>query len=131
MNGPILIFDGGCPFCRHFAELSELKSGIKSLQIKDGRSNKKLIAELSQKGFSLKKGAIVINGDQIFHGAEAIHWILTQMQPSANLLKVLTFIMSNKRNSELLYPLLLQARRIALSIKRLPIDPTDSEVVKD
>ena len=35
----VLVFDGGCPFCRHFAELSELRSGIAGLEIRDGRAD--------------------------------------------------------------------------------------------
>ena len=36
---PELVFDGGCPICRHFAELSELRSGIPGLVIRDGRTD--------------------------------------------------------------------------------------------
>ena len=36
---PVLVFDGGCVFCRHFAELSELRSGIPGLTIRDGRAD--------------------------------------------------------------------------------------------
>ena len=31
LQAPVLVFDGGCPFCRHFAELAELRSGIPGL----------------------------------------------------------------------------------------------------
>jgi predicted DCC family thiol-disulfide oxidoreductase YuxK len=47
---PVLVFDGGCPFCRHFAELAELRSGIPNLSIRDGRSDHDLRRELRQQG---------------------------------------------------------------------------------
>jgi predicted DCC family thiol-disulfide oxidoreductase YuxK len=31
--GPVLVFDGGCPFCRHFAEVSELGTTEKAKSI--------------------------------------------------------------------------------------------------
>ncbi|MFM7514873.1 MAG: hypothetical protein ACKO3F_16265, partial [Cyanobium sp.] len=50
---PVLVFDGGCVFCRHFAELSELRSGIAGLQIRDGRSDQALRAKLAARGYHL------------------------------------------------------------------------------
>ena len=43
-----LVYDGGCPFCRHFAELSELRSGIAGLEIRDGRADAELRRRLQQ-----------------------------------------------------------------------------------
>ena len=31
----ILVYDGGCPFCRHFALRSELVGGLPDLEIRD------------------------------------------------------------------------------------------------
>jgi hypothetical protein len=44
---PVLVFDGGCPFCRHFAEVSELRSGIAGLTIVDGRADGNLRQSLA------------------------------------------------------------------------------------
>ena len=35
----ILVYDGGCPFCRVFALRTELAGGIEGLQIRDGRAD--------------------------------------------------------------------------------------------
>ncbi|MEC7896232.1 MAG: hypothetical protein VX628_01045, partial [Cyanobacteriota bacterium] len=37
-----LVYDGGCPFCRHFARRSELLGGLPDLKIRDGRSDHEL-----------------------------------------------------------------------------------------
>lgn len=119
----ILVFDGGCPFCRHFAELSELRSGIPALQIRDGRSEHRLRRELLQRGFPLADGAILLEGDRVFHGAAAIERLCTLMKPSAALLQLLAPLMGTPRRSAGLYPLLLLGRRIALALRGLPVDP--------
>jgi hypothetical protein len=49
-SGPILVFDGGCPFCRHFAEISELRRGIPGLAIRDGRADTALRQALAERG---------------------------------------------------------------------------------
>lgn len=62
---PVLVYDGGCLFCSHFALTSELRSGIPDLQIRDGRADAALRAELNRRGAPLRDGAVLIDGDQL------------------------------------------------------------------
>lgn len=119
----VLVFDGGCPFCRHFAELSELRSGIPGLEIRDGRSDTALRRQLAARGYQLRDGAMVLEGQRVWHGAEAIAWICARMKPSVALLQVLAPLMANPQRSRQLYPLLLLARRLALGWRGLAVDP--------
>jgi predicted DCC family thiol-disulfide oxidoreductase YuxK len=118
-----LVFDGGCPFCRHFAELSELRGGIPGLQIRDGRMDAALRQELARRSFHLRDGAMVIEGARVWHGAEAIHWLCARMTPSAALLQALAPLMADGGRARRVYPLLLLARRLALGLRGLPVDP--------
>lgn len=120
---PVLVFDGGCPFCRHFAELSELRSGIPGLTIRDGRADGALRQTLARRGFRLRNGAMVIEGERVLHGAEAIAWLCERMKPSAALLALLAPLMADDTRARRLYPLLLLARRLALGLRGLPLDP--------
>jgi len=120
---PILVFDGGCPFCRHFAELSELRSGIPGLVIRDGRDDMELRRALARRGYHLRDGAMVIDGERVWHGAEAISWLCGRMEPSAPLLQVLAPFMADGGRSRTVYPLLLLARRMALGLRGLTVDP--------
>lgn len=120
---PILVFDGGCPFCRHFAELSELRSGIPGLRIRDGRAETALRRDLARRGFHLRDGAMVIEGERVWHGAEAIQWLCARMTPSAALLRVLAPLMAEGGRARGVYPWLLLARRLALGLRGLPVDP--------
>jgi hypothetical protein len=121
----VLVFDGGCPFCRHFAELSELRSGIPGLMIRDGRSDRALRQALARRGYHLRNGAMVLEGEQIWHGAAAISWLCARMEPSAPLLRILAPLMGNGGRAKRLYPLLLLARRLALGVRGLPVDPEE------
>ena len=112
------IYDGECPFCNHFAELLEIKSKINNINTLDGRKNKDLIKELLNKGYDLDKGAILLKGDEIYHGAEAINTICNQIKnPSGRLLKLLSNIFKSDKRTKLLFPFLVRARRIALISK--------------
>lgn len=122
----MLVFDGGCVFCRHFAELSELRSGIPGLRIRDGRADGDLRASLERRGYRLRDGAVLLDGDRVLHGAAAIQWLCARMSPSAALLRLLAPLLATPARARALYPLLLLARRAALAARGLPLDPSDS-----
>jgi hypothetical protein len=119
----VLVFDGGCPFCRHFAAVSELRSGIPGLQVRDGRADAGLRHRLAERGYHLRDGAMLLDGERVLHGADAIHWICARMQPSAPLLRLLGPLFAAPGRARAGYPLLLLARRLALAVRRLPADP--------
>ena len=112
------IYDGECPFCNHFAELLEIKSKVKNISILDGRKNPDLIKELLSKGFDLDKGAILLKEDYIYHGSNAINVICNEIvNPSGKLLKILSLIFQSKERTNIIFPFLLRARRLALISK--------------
>ena len=118
-----LVYDGGCPFCRHFALRSELLGGIPDLVIRDGRSDHELRAMLRTRGYNISNGAVLMDGEQIWHGSEAIAMLCQNLTPSDPLLRILHGVFSDTRRANLLYPGLLAARQIALGLKGLPLDP--------
>ena len=112
------IYDGECPFCNHFAELLEIKSKIKNISILDARKNQIITNSLLNKGYDIDKGAILLKGDDIFHGAEAINTICNQINnPSGRLLKLLSNIFKSNKRTKLLFPFLVRARRFVLISK--------------
>ena len=112
------IYDGECPFCNHFAELLEIKSKVTNIKIIDGRKNLKIIKSLLKKGYDIDMGAILLNDNDILHGADAINTICKEVKdPSSNLLKLLSSVFKSKKRTNLLFPLLLKARRFALISK--------------
>ena len=112
------IYDGECPFCNHFAELLEIKSKIKNITILDARKNQIITNTLLNKGYDIDEGAILLKGDEIYHGAEAINTICNEINnPSGRLLKLLSDIFKSNKRTKLLFPFLVRARRFALISK--------------
>ena len=112
------IYDGECPFCNHFAELLEIKSKITNIKILDGRKNLTLIKSLFEKGYDLDKGAILLKDEDIFHGANAINTICKKINnPSSSLLLLLSRVFKSNKRTNLIFPLLVRARRFALISK--------------
>ena len=123
MKEPTLtfIYDGQCPFCNHFAELLELKSKIKNITILDGRKNPLLIKDLLLKGYDLDNGAILLQNENIFHGADAINNICKLInEPSSKLLQILSTTFKSSKRTRFIFPFLVRARRLALISKGIP-----------
>ena len=123
-----LVYDGGCPFCRHFALRSELTGGIPELEIRDGRAEQALRQELRRRGMNLADGAVLLEGEQAWHGSAAIAELTRRMRPGDPLLQLLRSLFRDDARSLLLYPGLLLARRLSLSARGLPEDP-DEELI--
>tara|TARA_B000000441_G_scaffold121407_1_gene96512 strand:+ start:290 stop:676 length:387 start_codon:yes stop_codon:yes gene_type:complete len=121
-----LIYDGGCPFCREFALRSELQAGIPNLRIVDGRADHSIRRELNAVGLPLRNGAVLLEGEQRWHGSEAIAELSRRMKPSDPLLKLLASLFSNNQRSALAYPALLAARRLALATRGMSVDPDEA-----
>ncbi|MEB3271977.1 MAG: DCC1-like thiol-disulfide oxidoreductase family protein [Synechococcus sp.] len=121
--GPWLVYDGGCPFCRQFAAWSELRGGIPGLGGLDGRADAELRQWLLRRGHRLSDGAVLLSEGRILQGAEAIQWICSRLQPSADLRRLLSTVLATPQRARQVYPLLLLARRLALAWRGLPLDP--------
>ena len=118
----VFIYDGECPFCNKFAELIELQSGLSNISILNGRDNISIIRDLLKKGFDLNDGAILLKGDEVMHGAKAINFICSKISnPSDALLKIISDTFRSNKRTDLIFPLLLIARRISLKLKGVPI----------
>ena len=118
-----LVYDGGCPFCRHFALTSELAAGIQALEIKDGRADGILRNELRSKGMELADGAVLLDGEDAWHGSDAVSELCRRMTPSGPLLLVLKAVFRDHQRSKARYASLLVARRVALRAQGLPVNP--------
>ena len=89
-----------------------------NISIIDARKNQIITKSLLSKGYDIDKGAILLKGNKIFHGAEAINTICNQINnPSGRLLKILSNIFKSNKRTKLLFPLLIRARRFALISK--------------
>jgi hypothetical protein len=66
---------------------------------------------------------VLLDGEQAWHGAEAISELCRRLAPSGPLLQLLRSLFAAPSRARRIYPLLLLARRMALRSKGLPEDP--------
>ena len=125
----LFIYDGECPFCNHFAQLLELKCSLSNFEILDGRENLALLTKLYNQGYDLNKGAILINNENIMHGADAISWICSEIkEPSDSLLELLRILFISYKRTKFLFPFLLWGRRLSLTLKGKVWQPVSENI---
>ena len=66
---------------------------------------------------------MLLEGDVVWHGSAAIAELCRRMEPTDQLLGILQGMFRDDTRSKILYPALLLARRVALNIRGLPVDP--------
>ena len=125
----LFIYDGECPFCNHFAQLLELKCRLSNFEILDGRENLALLTKLYNQGYDLNRGAILINNENIMHGADAISWICSEIkEPSDTLLELLRILFTSNKRTNFLFPFLLWGRRLSLTLKGKVWQPVSENI---
>ena len=125
----LFIYDGECPFCNDFAQLLELKGSLSNFEILDGRENLALLTKLYNQGYDLNKGAILINNENIMHGADAISWICSEIkEPSDSLLELLRILFISNKRTNFLFPFLLWGRRLSLTLKGKVWQPVSENI---
>ncbi|TGG96194.1 MAG: hypothetical protein ERJ67_01300 [Aphanocapsa feldmannii 277cV] len=72
---------------------------------------------------------VLLDGMTLSHGADAIARLCTLMRPSDPLLLLLARLFRVRPRARRLYPLLLLARRVALALRGLPLDPLGSDAL--
>ena len=128
-NTSLFIYDGECPFCNHFAQLLELKGSLPEFEILDGRENLALLTKLYNQGYDLNKGAILINNENIMHGADAISWICSEIkEPSDSLLELLRILFTSNKRTNFFFPFLLWGRRLSLTLKGKVWQPVSENI---
>ena len=94
-----------------------------SVLIGVGLADHTIPLELKALGLPLRNGAALIQGEQTWHGSEAIAELSRRMNPSDPLLGLLAKLFSDNQRSALAYPALLAVRRLALATRGLSVDP--------
>jgi len=80
------------------------KRASPTCELLTGRDNHTIRRELNALGLPLRNGAVLIEGEQNWHGSEAIAELSRRMNPSDPLLGLLAKLFSDNKRSALAYP---------------------------
>jgi predicted DCC family thiol-disulfide oxidoreductase YuxK len=115
-NTLALVYDGECPVCSAYCRVVALRELNSDFEIINARSEHALVRYLQNQDYDLDEGMVMIVGENIYHGSEAIRVLssLTSTHSLANRLN--HFVFRSRRASALLYPILKLGRRALLTL---------------
>jgi predicted DCC family thiol-disulfide oxidoreductase YuxK len=116
-----LLYDGECPFCSRISRYYKIKQALAPLEIVSMRDTENLKRLQIPQTLDFNQGMLLIlQSGQILQGEEAFRLIHSKIEKSSLKDRVMFGLGSKKWISSLIYPILLQVRKIVLKWKGIP-----------
>ncbi|MGI9465251.1 MAG: thiol-disulfide oxidoreductase DCC family protein [Aestuariivirgaceae bacterium] len=123
-TGPVLIYDGDCPFCSSYVQLVRLRETLGTIELVNARGSPEIVKDLADRNMHLDDGMVLVMNGEFYHGSDCVHH-LALLGTSSNLFnRINKLIFERKWLAAILYPVLRACRN--LSLKGLGIGKIDS-----
>ncbi len=112
----ILVYDGDCPVCRNYTQHLSIRQAAGTFELLDARDNPPIMEEINAARIDMDEGFVLKIGDQLYHGADAIHTLALLSTRTGVFNRVNFLIFRSKTLSRLLYPILKSGRALLLAV---------------
>lgn len=120
-----IIYDGQCILCSNYVAMMRLKKNIENIKLIDARVEKEYVSEMTKKGLDVNEGMLVVYGDKLFYGSEAVHILSILSSNSHIILNFVNFFFSSKVFASIIYPFCKFGRSVILKISGKKMIETD------
>lgn len=112
----LLVYDRECPVCEMYGQMVRIRQSVGDLKIIDAREPSEALDEVTRRGLDIDQGMVVMTGDQLYYGSDAIH-ALALMGTRTGVFNRLNYWMFRSHTaSRLLYPVLRFFRNLLLKL---------------
>jgi len=109
-----VVYDGDCPLCSAYVSRLRLQETVGRLELVNAREHPELVASLDRRGYRLNDGMVVMAGEQIYYGSQAIHVLALMSSRSGWFNRLNYWIFRSRTLATVLYPGLVAGRRLLL-----------------
>jgi len=113
-----LVYDKECPACDLYCKLVRIRESIGNLILVDARNPSSFMDEITAAGLDIDQGMVLIVGDQMYYGADAIHTLAIMGTRSGVLNRLAYWCFKSRAASSVVYPVLRSCRNLLLKILR-------------
>ncbi len=113
-----LVYDKECPACDFYCNLVRIRDSVGNLVLVDAREPNSLMEEITAAGLDIDQGMVLIVGDRMYYGVDAIHALSIMGTRSGVFNRVTYWCFKSKVVSRVLYPILRAGRNLLLKILR-------------
>ncbi len=111
-----LVYDKECPACNFYCKLIRIRESVGNLVLVDAREPGSLMNEITAAELDIDQGMVLIVGDRMYYGADAIHALSIMSTRSGVFNRVTYWVFRSKVLSSILYPMLRVVRNLLLKI---------------
>ena len=111
-----VIYDGDCPLCAGYVQLSRLRDAGDGVLLIDARQEPREVERLRRLGISLDEGIVLEIGDELYHGTEAMQRLALMTSRAGLFNRMNHWWFRNRTRSRLAYPLLRSGRNLTLAL---------------
>ncbi len=111
-----LVYDKECPACNFYCKLIRIRESVGNLVLVDAREPGSLMNEITAAELDIDQGMVLIVGDRMYYGADAIHALSIMSTRSGIFNRVTYWVFRSKVLSSILYPMLRVVRNLLLKI---------------
>lgn len=113
-----LVYDKQCPACNFYCESVRIRASYGDLVLVDARDPSALMDDITATGLDIDQGMVLVVGDRMYYGADAIH-ALSRIGARSGVFNRLNYwCFKSRAVSRLAYPLLRACRNLLLKILR-------------
>ncbi len=119
MREPVyLVYDKQCPACDNYCQVVRIQESIGDLVLVNARQNSPIMDEITQQGLDIDQGMVLKVGDQLYHGADAIHALSLMSSRSGIFNRLNYWMFASQDIARVLYPILKCLRNALLKLLR-------------
>jgi len=111
-----LVYDKQCPACNYYCSLVRIRESVGSLVLVDAREPSTFMDEITAAELDIDQGMVLIVGDRMYYGVDAIHALSIMGTRSGVFNRVTYWCFKSKAVSSVLYPIFRAARNLLLKI---------------
>ena len=102
--------------CDAYCRMVRIREAAGDLELFDARDGGPIIDDLTARGLDIDEGMVLIAGDELYYGSDAIH-ALSLLSSRSGIFNRLNYrIFRSKRLSGILYPVLRSGRNLLLRL---------------
>lgn len=113
-----LVYDKECPACDLYCKLIRIRESIGNLILVDARKPGSFVDEITASGLDIDQGMVLIVGDHMYYGVDAIHTLAIMGTRSGVFNRLAYWCFRSRAVSSVVYPVLRACRNLLLKILR-------------
>ncbi len=115
-TGPVIIYDGECPFCAAYVRMTRLRASAGPVRLVNARDGGPDVDLARAAGLDIDRGMVVKLDGQLYHGDAAMTALALLTTPSGLFNRAMRGLFGRPALARVLYPPMVAGRNLTLRL---------------